>query len=198
LSDEKAETARQRWLLIGEGSSLPKDVSEILKSEEGPAVELTAVISAEFLSQDPDFSLATIRTLLDNGIRVYYTPISLTNLLVDEEKVFEISGSTVREARGVNGRAILHEVKWVLTRKYLMVSGTVESMEFREPSEVRFRLRDKFGYRNVVLESGRRDEIVVGDSLKVIGLYFIGEGDFPVVEAVWTEKLDRGVFQASR
>jgi hypothetical protein len=161
-------------------------------------MESIAVISGEFVRKDADLSLTIIRTLLEDGMRVYYTPVSLPNLLVDEERVFEIHGSTVHEAQGVNGRAILHEVKWALSRKYLMVSGTVETMEFREPSEVWFRLRDNFGYRNVVLESAGRGDVGIGDSLKVIGFYFIGERDFPVVEAVWTEKWDRGIFQVSK
>ena len=79
-----------------------------------------------------------------------------------------------------------------------MVSGTVETMDFREPDEVWVRLRDKIGYRNVVLDSAGGQDVRVGDSLKVIGLYFIGENDFPVIEAVWTEKCDRDALQVSK
>ena len=39
LSSEQTQTARQRWLLIGESDSLPEDVFRFLKPQEGPAVE---------------------------------------------------------------------------------------------------------------------------------------------------------------
>jgi bifunctional N-acetylglucosamine-1-phosphate-uridyltransferase/glucosamine-1-phosphate-acetyltransferase GlmU-like protein len=194
----ETQTGRQRWLLIGERGSLPENVFRFLKSEEGPAVESSTVISGEFVRKDPNFSLTIVRTLLENGMKVYYMSISLPNLLLEDEGVFEIHGSTVREAQGANGRVILHQVKWILTRKYLMVSGTVETMDFREPDEVWVRLRDKIGYRNVVLDSAGGQDVRVGDSLEVIGLYFIGENDFPVIEAVWTEKCDRDALQVSK
>jgi hypothetical protein len=63
-----------------------------------------------------------------------------------------------------------------------------ETAESREPSEVWIRLRDDFGYGNIVLESTEARDVKVGDSLEVIGLSFIGGKDFHALEAVWMEK----------
>jgi hypothetical protein len=66
-----------------------------------------------------------------------------------------------------------------------MFSGTVQKVEFPQRTEEWICLRDSFDY--IVLDPAEGHEVKVGDSIKVIGLRLIGQGDFPVTEAVWIE-----------
>jgi len=129
--------------MIGEKNRRPHDVSGLLRVNGNPGAESNVVISGEFVSKEPELTARIIKALVEHAVRVYYSRVSLPNLLLEEDRVFQIFGSTVREAQGVDGRGLLYELKWVLTRKYLMVSGTVETVEFRDPSEVWIRLRER-------------------------------------------------------
>jgi hypothetical protein len=175
-------------LLIGERGRLAEDVSGLFRLPGNEPAGSNTVISGEFASKEPEFSLRIIRVLLEHNVRVYHTPVSLPNLLLEDGRVFEILGSIVHEMQRLDGRAMSHEIRWVLTGKYLMFSGSVQTVEFPQPTEEWIRLRDSFGYRNFVLDRPEGHDIRVRDSLEVIGLHLIGQGDFPVVEAVWVEK----------
>jgi hypothetical protein len=94
---------RQGWLLIGERGLLPEVVSGLLKLQGNEAAESNAVISGEFVSKEPESSLSVIRVLLEHNVQVYYTPVSLPNLLLKEGKVFEILGTIVHETQGIDG-----------------------------------------------------------------------------------------------
>jgi len=186
------------WLLLGKPRSLPTDVSALLSLEPDESGEWNAAISAEFVNAYPEIAARVIKTLLNHKVRVYYTPVSLPNLLLRNGRVFEILGSSLREFKEIDARAVLYDLKWSLTRKYLKVSGIVETIDAGDHTDILIRLRDQYGYRNVILDSAEGQDVKIGDSLEIVGSYFIGAADVPYLEAVWIEKRNSDVVGLSR
>jgi hypothetical protein len=147
-----------------------------------------AVVSGDLVNAYPKIAATVIKSLLDHKVRVYYTPISLPNLILRGRKVSEMLGSGLLEFKGVDARGILYDLKWSLTRKYLKVSGTVETIDAGNPGGVLIRLRDQHGYRNLMLDSAEEQDVKIGDSLEIVASHFVGAADAPYLEAVWVEK----------
>jgi hypothetical protein len=175
-----------RWLLIGEITFLPGELSTLVTLEGVDHQQANAAISGEVVNLNPELSGELIRMLLDLHFQVFYTPLHLPNLLVENSRVSEIQGSLLREVRGVDSRSIVSDFMWSLSRRYFKISGTVESIEKRESGEIWIRLRDSFGYRNAILTQGRN--VKIGESLMVIGSYPFGVDDFPCLEAIIVER----------
>jgi len=178
------------WLLIGEITFQPRELSRLVTLEGDGHKQANAAISGEVVNLNPELSGELIRMLLDLHFQVFYTPIHLPNLLVENGLVSEIQGSLLREVRGVDSRSIVSDLMWSLSRRYFKISGTVESIEKRESGEIWIRLRDSFGYRNVILTQGRN--VKIGESLMVIGSYPFGVDVFPCLEAIIVERDQTG------
>jgi hypothetical protein len=142
------------------------------------------------MKPDPECAMAQVKALLERNFRVYYTPLALPNLLVHEGRTYAIAGSTLREVKGVDADALLRDLRWSMTGKYLKVSGIVESIESCGPVDLYIKLRNHLGYRNVVLGWEDGHAINLGDSLDVIALYPIGGGFPPYLEAVSVSRRD--------
>jgi len=186
----RSPTKEPTWLMLGKPRPLPADVSALFHAEanESSSEEGNAVASAEFVNAHPEIAARVIKTLLDHKVRVYYTPISFPNLLLRGGRIFEILDSSLRELKDIDARAVLYELKWSMTGKYLKVSGTVETIDAGDHAGILIRLRDQYGYRNVILDSAEGQDVKTGDSLEIVGSYFIGAADVPYLEAVWIEK----------
>lgn len=185
------QIAAANWLLVGAGTGHQLNLAKLLTfSDVGVPGKWNALTSGEFMKADPECAMAQVKALLERNFKVYYTPLALPSLLLHEERAYAIAGSTLREIRGVDADALLRDLRWSLTGKYLKVSGIVESIETCGPVDLYIKLRNHLGYRNVVL--GREDghAINLGDSLDVIALYPIGGGSLPYLEAVSVSKRD--------
>ena len=68
------------------------------------------------------------------------------------------------------------------------MSGIVETLDPVDHTAIMIRLRDQYGCRNVILDSAEGQDVKIGESLEIVGSYFIGAADFPYLEAVWIEK----------
>jgi len=186
----RGPTRHPTWLMLGNPARLPVDVSALfdLEANESSSEEWSAAVSAEFVNAYPEIAARVIKTLLDHEVRVYYTPVSFPNLLLRGGRVFEITDSRLHEIKNIDARALLYDLRWSVTRKYLKVSGIVETIDAGDHAGILIRLRDQYGYRNVMLDSAEGQNVKVGDSLEIVGAYFIGAADVPYLESVWIEK----------
>ena len=181
--------------MLGKPRPFPADVSALLHPEanESSWEEWNEVASAELVNAHPEVAARVIRTLLDHKVRVYYTPVSFPNLLLRDGRVFEILDSSLREFKDIDAWAVLCDLRWSITRKYLKVSGIIETIDTGDHAGILIRLRDQYGYRNVILNSAEGQDVKTGDSLEIVGSYFIGAADVPYLEAVWIKKRDSDV-----
>jgi len=160
-------------------------------SDVGVQGKWNAVISREFMRADSECAMAQVKSLLERDFKVYYTPLALPSLLLREGRTYAIEGSSLREVKGVDADAVLRDLRWSLTGKYLKVSGIVQSIETCGPVELYIKLGNHLGYRNVVIRREDGHCINLGDSLEVIALYPIGGGSLPYLEAVSVSRRDR-------
>ena len=101
------------WLMLGKPRPLPADISALLhpESDESLSDEQNAVVSAEFVNANPEIGDRVIKTLLNQKVRVYYTPVSFPNLLLSGGRVFEILDSSLHEFKDIDRRAVLYDLK---------------------------------------------------------------------------------------
>jgi len=176
---------------VGTSRGQQLNLSKLLTSSDRVQERWNGVISRELMKADPEFAMAQVKTLLELDFRVYYTPLALPSLMLREGRTYVITGSTLREVERVDAEAILRDLRWSLTGKYLKVSGVLESMETCGPGELYIKLRNHLGYRNVVIRQEDGHAINLGDSLDVIALYPIGGGSPPYLEAVSVSRKDQ-------